>query len=278
VLGLIASLVALGILDWLTWAQPFHSAIQYARFAVEEGGLSAYGREPTTFYASRIAQRLGLGAILLAVPMLAAIRRDWRLIMAWLLPLAAFGLIPHKEERFILSVWPFVLASALSGALHLSERRGRDAGNTAGAGGQNRELLGRSAPILALLVGACLAAGAGVAKLPLTFGANVLAAQQFIGQRSDATGALIENAIWWSKHEFPWESGGHFVLNRNIPMLSYRRELLDHGLFNYVAVSRHEHLADLDRRRDFTAVAEFGGTTVYRRIGDDAGIAAVRTR
>jgi hypothetical protein len=205
--------------------------------------------------------------------MLAVLRRDWRLVLAWLLPLAAFSLIPHKEERFILSVWPFVLASALSGALHLSDRQGRNAGTRAGAGGSNGEFLGGSAPILALLVAACLAGGAGVAKLPMMFGANVLAAQRFIGQRPDATGALIENAIWWSKHEFPWESGGHFVLNRSIPMLSYRRELLNHRLFNYVAVSRHEHMADLDRRRDFAAVAEFSGTTVYRRVGEDAGIA-----
>ncbi|MBN1945711.1 MAG: hypothetical protein JW797_08535 [Bradymonadales bacterium] len=118
VLGMACAAAVVGLVDWLTWGEPFHSAMEYYRFNVVERGAEIYGVLPRGYYLNDVLiGRLGVGAVLLGLGMALFFWRHWRLIAAWVLPLIALSLMKHKEERFLLSIWPFLLISGVNGYL-----------------------------------------------------------------------------------------------------------------------------------------------------------------
>jgi phosphatidylinositol glycan class B len=116
-----------GVLDWITWGEPFQSLRVYVEYNVANQA-ELYGSAPPWFYATTAWTALG--------PALAALVLGWAGVPKPARPLlfialafcAVHSLSAHKELRFLLPVAPLLLALAATGlvrviaALRLSPR------------------------------------------------------------------------------------------------------------------------------------------------------------
>lgn len=103
-----------GLIDRLTWGGWFHSAIAYLRFNLVNGGASAWGTAPFSFYVASLWTSMGWAAVVMGALALLAVRRAPGLFAVALTFLLLHSYEPHKELRFILPVLP--LFCALAGA------------------------------------------------------------------------------------------------------------------------------------------------------------------
>jgi hypothetical protein len=121
-----ASLVSVGVADWLAWGRPFASLLAFARFTLTEGRSSSlHAVQPWYWYLWRSPKWLPPTLL----PLLWRARRvpgSLPVAAAALAPLLALSLIPHKELRYLQGVLPFVVLLAAAGATSLwaSGRRG----------------------------------------------------------------------------------------------------------------------------------------------------------
>lgn len=253
--GFLVAMALLGWVDLMTWGRPFHSFIEYVDYNLLENGASHHGVMSHDFYwREAFVERLGLARWLLLAPALALFRRHWRMILAWVIPFVGLSLIGHKEERFLLSIWPFVLAAGLSGALGLADwlrtlprvARLRHAAHVP------------VALATAVLVVVCAANFHGTAKLPMRWLADVFRAQSWVGEQEDVTGVLID--------ERQHITGGYVLLGRNVPQVGLVQSLLAHHVFNYVIAHHQDTIEQMSRRRDFERLEEFEGAVVFRRV------------
>jgi hypothetical protein len=255
--GLAIACALLGIVDAATWGRPFRSVVEYFRYNWLEDGASEHGVMPQAFYwTSAFVERLGFARWLLLVPMVVGLRRHWRLIVGWLVPLLAMSTIKHKEERFLLSIWPFVLVAAASGWLavadHLQRLRPiRD---------WRRSALLRTGLAAVLLATVCIFAFFGTRRLPMRWKAGIFAAQTWVGRRADASGILVEDRLHLN--------GGYVLLDRCIPQLQFSAALVQKPIFNYVAVYEPSSIRSMEQRPEWRRVAQFEETVVFRRTGD----------
>lgn len=120
-LGVAVPVCLHGLLDWAIWSTPFHSTLAYARVHLLEGVSDAQGQLPLYAYFGLTLLNLGPVPTLAAVflPLAALWRRVLRVGPGrglWLWPalvyLVAHVLIPHKEARFLLPVYPALILLA----------------------------------------------------------------------------------------------------------------------------------------------------------------------
>jgi hypothetical protein len=111
-----AAVVALaaGLLDAVTWGTPFHSLIGYVRFNLLEGKAARFGVEPITFYPQVAWTSVGPAVVVIAAGFVVAGLRAPGPALIVLAYVVAHSLVPHKELRFLLPIFP--LALSLSGA------------------------------------------------------------------------------------------------------------------------------------------------------------------
>jgi GPI mannosyltransferase 3 len=114
VLSALASLVALGIMDWLVLGYPFQSPVQYFYNNIWLGLSKQWGEHPWYQYFEWLW--IGGGPIVagLTVLLIIGANREWKL--AFLTALFSIGhmAVAHKEMRFVLPVVPLVLALIIS--------------------------------------------------------------------------------------------------------------------------------------------------------------------
>ena len=253
-LGLGLMLVVLAVVDAATWGKPFHSLNGYLRYNLIQDRSADHGIMPRWFYWNEaFAARLGPGRWLLLAPMALAFWRHWRMIIAWVVPFAALTLFRHKEERFLLSIWPFLLVGGLSGMLALADAL-RHVGRL-----RTRSWFGplRTGAVAGLLAAVCVWAFVGTSKLPTSWLGGYFAAQSWVGRQPDATGLLTDTR----RHL----NGGHMVLGRNIPFLQYNATLVTHPIYNYVAVHEPKLIESMEHRPEFQEVGEFDDVVLFRR-------------
>jgi len=278
-LGLAASALFLGVIDWLTWGQPFHSAIEYLRFHLVESGGEIHGVQPRFFYwTDGIIKMLGFGAVLVMLPMLFGLRRHAHMVAAWLIPVVLLSLLAHKEERFLLPIWPFLLCAALSGILSVTDRLGSTVARRARPSDTGRSRLSQRVAGTAMLLWITLAvvsAYVAVGNLPTRLSAGSFAAQHWIGEQTDVSGVLTDNVQYFDEPGHTWIDGdyrprfhgGYMLLHKGVPLRLYTDSLIEHELYNYVVLGKRELQVALDRRRDFERVAFFEqAMVVYRRV------------
>ncbi len=121
--GVAAWLLALGVLDQLTWGHPLWSIRQYLEYnVVSDVAAEIWGRQPAWYYAERMLDTAPLMTVLLLAGAVAA----WRRAPALLAIIAAFLLVhvvaAHKELRFILPGLPAACALAAIGLDDLARR------------------------------------------------------------------------------------------------------------------------------------------------------------
>ena len=137
--GLLAVVLALGVLDWASWGRPWHSVGAWAAFNVlSDGAAKTFGREPAGYYVPFLfgqATALGVAGArpdLLALPVG---RRPRRARWPW--PCSSrLQTTAHKEERFLYPVVVLLVLEAAPGlgALLRSRATYRCSGGGGGAG------------------------------------------------------------------------------------------------------------------------------------------------
>lgn len=249
-LGGLGWVVLLGALDGATWGRPFHSVIEHFTYNYLEGGASHHGTSPWDFYFRvSFAERLSLGLVPVALFAAAGIRRVGWLALNALLGVILLSSLAHKEERFVMYVWPQLAAIIGVGAAitwHWIARRSPRAAAWVVLG------------LVAVVVGANLW---GTTKLPWRWRAGLFQAQHFAGDRPDCAGLLVEGR----QHL----NGGYLVFHRTVPMISYSRELAGQRPYNYAALVADGGEADWLEEHGWSPVAAFEGFVVLRRTSPE---------
>jgi len=122
----LATALAGGVLDWVTWGRPFHSLLTYIDFNLLHAGASTFGVEPIGYYAKSLWDSTGPALLLLGPLALWGARRAPALALSVLGYLLVHSLIPHKELRFLVPALPLACVLIGIGADQLYQRaRGR---------------------------------------------------------------------------------------------------------------------------------------------------------
>lgn len=103
-IGLVFSLLLMGLIDRLTWGHWFHSPIENFRANIAEGVSASFGVSPWDTHLEWAAQLLAgatplLGFIFIALGLL----HERRLVFVALIFIVGHSVIAHKEYRFL---WP----------------------------------------------------------------------------------------------------------------------------------------------------------------------------
>ena len=118
----LATALALGLFDLLSWGSPFASLREFARYTLVEQQASAeVARQPLHWYLRRLPHWLPLSLL----PLLWFVPRRRRSAPLWafvLWPLLVLSLIHHKDLRYLQAVLPFVALLAAMGGVALYDR------------------------------------------------------------------------------------------------------------------------------------------------------------
>ncbi len=112
---LVVGAVGYGLVDQLTWGEPFHSARAYLRFNLVEGRASAFGTSPFFHYVSAFVTAEGLTFVPLVLLTALGARKRPELPLIVLGFFLVHSLIPHKELRFLFPLVPLLAAQAALG-------------------------------------------------------------------------------------------------------------------------------------------------------------------
>jgi len=250
VLGALGPLALFGAVDWVTWGRPFHSALQYVQYNLIEGRASEHGTSPALAYFTQIYQRAGWPFVLVVIALLADIRRSWPFALPGLLLVGYLSLIAHKEERFLLLMWPLVLIPAGALAARLLLRLRNMASPAVGWA-----VLGAA---VALLVCFNIYGIHHRPRLDFDDRYGLYAGQSWVGQQQDVSGVLVDGRIHLN--------GGYFMLGKNVPQASFRPDLAGNPIFSHCVLAAQSAQWRQAQRLGFRRVWEDRGFVVMRRL------------
>jgi phosphatidylinositol glycan class B len=253
VAGALVPALAFALVDLLTWGKLAGSYVAYVKFNFIEGKAATFGTEPPTYYLDLLRKRLPwtLGPLLLSA--LWGLRATWPFLGSAGLALGYLSTQAHKEERFIILVWPLVLI-ACAGVVGAWLARLRSAGPRLSL---RRLQLARVVPWVVLgslgvlfLADAALHTDGRGWHLPA-----VCQNQAWIGRQPGVTGVLVEGGI---------DAGGSFWFGNTAPQIEFAGELLTNPLISHVLVrvggyaelmARHSGYTEVHRIYDFVVLA-----------------------
>jgi hypothetical protein len=217
--GLGATLAGLagGLLDWITWGQPFHSFLVYVHYNLIEGRSAKYGVAPLLYYAKVAWTSTGIPIVLILAGALAAWRRAAGFLWVALAYVLAHALVPHKEFRFLMPIVPLLLATSGVGIARILEqvfaRRAALRLPAAAAIGVAASLLmGQRAADATLASIGRPADPQALRESVWRHGDGLNRALWEVGKQPDLCGVLLvgTTTIW---------SGGYSYLHRDVPFL-----------------------------------------------------------
>lgn len=244
-----------GVVDWITWGAPFHSAVEYLEFNVFDGGASRFGTAPFAYYARFFAGATGpVGAVALSALILIAARRAPALLAVTVAFLVLHSITPHKEVRFILPAVPPLAALAGIGADVV--------------GGWTRRRGAVVAALAGVVAAGAAASGAGVRDLrygdvgqghlfapgasAYTHGDSVNRLLLAAHERRDLCGLKVEG-------EIVAFTGGYAYLHRPVPLYGRDGPPRETGAFNYVVGPWDPAAAGVVARDSGLALIRLGG-------------------
>jgi hypothetical protein len=243
-LGALLPVLLFGALDWMTWKAPFASFVAYVKVNVLEGRSAEFGVEGPWWYAARLFERGGIGGLLLIAVACAGWRATWPFLASAVGLLLYLSALPHKEERFVMSFWPYlvVAASGVAGAW-LARRPPPEAR--------------RAAWIAALLVALVALDGfRGVSRLPWNDRGTLLRdAQAFVARQPDVSGLLVDEY---------YDGGAYAAFGRDVPLRRYGGDSLPNPIFNYV-IAGHDATVREAASAGFSIVRRARSIVVLRR-------------
>jgi hypothetical protein len=240
--------VVFGMVDWATWGKPFHSTLEYIDYNFVQGRAAEHGTSPMGEYVKWMKERLGPGLLLLIVPIVLAFRAVWGWAVAALLLLAMLSTQAHKEERFLLVIWPLLTISwgAAVGRL-ISGARARAVRIGAWT---------LVAVLSALVIRRNIAGIQQREVMDYTDRWGLYRAQAWVGAQPDVTGVLVEGRFHLS--------GGFMMVGKNVPLDSYGF-LQSNPLYNYFVVKKSSGEETSCRSSGARLVYAAGEYVVYRR-------------
>lgn len=237
--GAALALLALGGLDALTWHAPFQSIWLYLWLNAGWNISSYFGVAP--WYAYLLLE-FGYCSFLLPVIVGFVVlggRRLPVLLAVAVVLLVSLSLVPHKEDRFLYPVLPFVLTLAGIGAAATARRI---AAALHAAWGELR--LGTVCAALCAALSLLLGAYGGFAG-HFREGATVIAAIRQVSADPAACGLAVDPADEW------WRVQGYAGLRRGIPLygIDPGTPAASSAAFNYAVSGSREDLSayGLDR-------------------------------
>lgn len=246
VIAALVPALVFGLVDLLTWGEFAHSYVEYLRFNFVEGKAARFGVAPATYYLEELWKRAPYtGPALLALACL-GVRRSYLFLLPLLLGVAYLSTQPHKEERFVVFVWPllFIAVGALLAALRA--RLGQAAGS--------RRALSFVVPLALLLAapieGAFHLEGRSWLR-PAMFRAEARAAED-----ESLTGMMVE---------YPIGGGGGLWLGVDAPHFQFSQEVLPNPLITHVIVGHGSWQQGLAEANGFTLLQREEEFVVLRR-------------
>jgi phosphatidylinositol glycan class B len=240
--GALVPLLLFGLLDLLTWGTFLSSFWGYLKFNLIEGRAAEFGVEPWYFYVERMHARLPLVSAALVVVALWSARRTWPILASFACGLGYLSLTPHKEERFGVILWVYLLLAAAIGLEDLLDRTRRP-----------------RAAALGFVAGLAVVIAVGHVRLRIRdFDQShaVRDAQAWVGKAPDATGLLLDD---------PYVSGGYMAFSSSLPMTVITPELLSNPLYNYVITKKGSKGAELSLAQGFSRVHTIGSRWILKR-------------
>lgn len=252
----LASLVAAALLpalifalvDWATWGSLASSFIFYVKFNLIEGRAALFGTQPPGWYAQLLWSRAPWTLPVLVALGGLGLRATWPFMLSAVFALGYLSTQAHKEERFILMVWPLLLiaAAAALGPL-LSRLRAR------------AKRRGRSLAIAtALAFTSAVALDAWVHREGPDLEARaIMACERWAGDQRDLRG-LVLLSPWW-------HGGGALWYGYRVPTVADRSEALFNPLFNYVILRANSNLERISTRAGYRTLYNAGDYRVRKR-------------
>lgn len=208
--------------DRLTWGAWAHSYVAYIKFNLVEGRAANFGTEPPLFYVRQLHERLPYGLAVLAALALYGLRASWPLVASALLTVGYLSTQPHKEERFMIAVWAFLLIPA-GGVLGRALAALRVAHGQAPRPAQRARYLALALGIpLSIAIDGALHAGGRTWPEP-----HRADAQAWLARRGGRTFVLVDEPIF---------GGGALWLGGSAPQIRYARELLKNPLMSHAVL------------------------------------------
>lgn len=243
-LGAVPAVALFGVVDWLTWGAPFASLVKYVRFNFIEGRAAEFGVAPRWWYLRQVWDRAGAGLLVLLGLAAARWRATWPFLLTGLGTVLYLSTQAHKEERFLLVLWPALLIpAAVEASAWVRRLQGAD----------------RRLHLLTAMLGlfVYLDGWGGIGRLEWhTHGAHLRKAQGFVAAKDDVTGVIVD--------EF-FDSGAYAAFGRNLPMVRFDRAMLPNPLFNYAIVSEDEDSQKAAAEAGFVELARWGRVIAARR-------------
>jgi hypothetical protein len=110
--GAVIPVVAFGLLDLLTWGKFLGSYWKYIEFNIIQGRSAFFGTAPWHWYVEVLWNRGAIALALLLVAVFIGLRATWPFVLAALGLYALLTSQGHKEERFMIAMWPLLLIAA----------------------------------------------------------------------------------------------------------------------------------------------------------------------
>jgi phosphatidylinositol glycan class B len=241
-------LLGLGVLDWMTWGEPWASAWRYLQFNITSGSSAEqFGRKPVWWYLPILA---GMVPVLLSWHFVRGLARRDLLLGAFVLYFGVVSALGHKEARFLVPLIPLFVAIAAAPAWRDISR-----------------LRARSRAALGGVVGLFVLASALAATVqrPVGLRTEVIDAVVSAGREPGLTGLVIAGPA-------EWNTGGRFYLHREVPVfVSHGKspeELhtrLTEPLFSHVLVEGTAVEPLALERAGFCPVRRWGKVALWRR-------------
>lgn len=267
IISLCLILFAAGTLDYFTWGSFFHAPVQYFKFNILENKSAGFGTEPVFWYLKILFFRKyfleNLFLFFLTLFFIAGAFNTPFLFFLVIFYLLCFSLIPHKEFRFIIPLFPVIMVLIPAGmekfyGLFFKSEPAR------------KKIITFT---VILIVLSFLFFTSSVIR-GVSCHQDVFSAMNFAGKQSDVRGVIICGN--WV------DSGGYFYLHKNIPLVFRNTEDIlklidldeikpDFGYMFYIRKEGFNYVIADDLREDvffkhgFIKVAVFGKIGVYKR-------------
>jgi hypothetical protein len=254
-IGATAVGLAGGMLDWITWGQPFHAFLEDARFHLENRS-APWGSSPPSYYFE-FSWRSGGPAMLLALVGFATMPpRLWAhglLVVAYV---AIHSFVPHKEYRYVTPIVPLFLTLSSVGLVASFAPLQRWSERWAAPAASRALRSKRAGPVALAIATALVIAGFTERTIDMTFadlghGDGLAAGLAFGDDRPWHAAEGINRLLWAAGaapdlcgvvvKDIPWSStGGYAYLHRDVPMM-FRYTKRNLASANYLIARREFH-------------------------------------
>ncbi len=251
-----------GLLDYVTWGHFWHAPLQYFVVNFMQHKANSFGVAPWYWYIELLffkhgVGQMAVGLILLMFFIVGAFSGGFLFSLCGLY-FAVFSLIAHKEERFLLPLFPLALILISLGIDRLASWVRQ---------GLGRRFLSLCFSIALAVLFFCATPGVMRQTIPDTLRQQgMFLGMNFVGRQADARGVIYA--------DIGWHSGGYAYLHKNIPIFfgpaqAQRMALAFHypdqlKAYNYAIIE--DPLTGLFKSHGWFEVARFGQAGVYKKI------------